>query len=702
MTRREAMTILSGVAVTPNILGLASPPAPEPWFVKMRRCGQINFNERDPIELNVSWWIDYWTSLKLDAILLNAGGIIAFYPSEIPYHHRSAYLDGRDLFGEFAKAAKDRGIRVVARLDCNYIYGEAMKAHPEWVERSQNGDPVTNPESPWLYQTCMYSSYFTEQIPAIIREINSKYDVDGFFTNGWPSAGPPRRCYCQACRALRLANPDSPEGFQQHLSRVLDIWRLWDNTAKEKKWDSVYVGNLGGGIHAVLNLKALANVAGWFNADHQGRAGNTPIWDCTQQGRVAQAVMKGRTITNVTGAYANTQPLWRHTSKDPLEMRMWLSQTTASGMIPWFHWLGGKPQDLRWQIPGRDFYRWLAENEKHFVNRESIATLAVVFSQRTNAFYKVRGQGDVTDYLQGMYQALLRGRFLFDFIHEDDLSSESLAKYNALILANAALLSDKQCQQLRAFVDHGGSLLATFESGFYDENGQERGNTGLAKIFRIHSDGALVGPNGNSSYSKIERRHPILEGFSGTKLLPFAEHYRPFLAIPNPVLTVVPPYPAFPPEMVYPRVAHTDHPSVVVMEEGRTRLIYWTGDIDRSYWHSQNTDLGRLLVNSIQWLTGENPISVEGRGIVEIFAWRTEAGIAVHILNYTNPEAMRGWFNEVYPLGPQKVRLTLPATLSVSKVKLLRAGSEIPFSQSGRILEFTIPQVRDYEVAAIV
>jgi hypothetical protein len=697
------MTILSGVGLTSNILHPDSQlSARQPWYTAMRRCGQINFNERDPIELDVSWWIDYWTSLKLDAILLNAGGIIAFYPTEIPYHHRSAYLDGRDLFGDFAKAAKSRGIRVVARLDCNYVYAEALRAHPEWVERLQNGDAVTNPECPWLYQTCMYSSYFTEQIPAIIREINSKYDVDGFFTNGWPSAGPPRRCYCPACRDLRLGRPDTPEGFQKHLSRVLDVWRLWDKTAKEKKWDSVYVGNLGGGIHAVLNLKALAGVAGWFNADHQGRADNTPIWDCAQQGRVAQAVMKGRTVTNVTGAYANTQPLWRHTSKNPLEMTMWVSQTTASGMIPWLHWLGGKPQDLRWQLPGRDFYRWLAENEEHFVNRESIATLAVVFSQRTNAFYKVRGQGDVTDYLQGMYQALLRGRFIFDFIHEDDLSPESLTKYNALILANAALLSDKQCQQLRAFVDRGGSLLATFESGFYNENGQERGDTGLAEIFRVHSNGGFVGPHGNSSYSRIERSHPILEGLSDTKLLPFAEHYRPFLAVPNPVLTVVPPYPAFPPEMVYPRVAQTNQPSVVVSEEGRSRRIYWTGDIDRSYWRSQNTDLERLLVNSIRWLIRENPISVEGPGTAEIFAWRTEAGFAVHILNYTNPAAMRGWFNEAYPLGPQRVRLKLAPTVSVSKVKLLRAEREISFTRSGRTLEFTIPQIGDYEVAAIV
>ena len=101
--------------------------AQSPWYQNMRRCGQVNFNERDPIELNIDEWLDYWTSLKINALLLNAGGIVAFYPTRIPYHHKSQYLGDRDLFGDFAKAAKKRGIRVVARLDCNYAWEEAWR-----------------------------------------------------------------------------------------------------------------------------------------------------------------------------------------------------------------------------------------------------------------------------------------------------------------------------------------------------------------------------------------------------------------------------------------------------------------------------------------------------------------------------------------------------------------------------------------------
>src|SRR2546429_4093961 len=100
----------------------------------MRRCGQLNFNERDPLTLDVAAWIDYWASLRVNALLVNGGGIMAFYPTEVPYHHRSGFLGTRDLFGEMAAAARARGIRVVARMDCNYSWEEALRAHPERSE----------------------------------------------------------------------------------------------------------------------------------------------------------------------------------------------------------------------------------------------------------------------------------------------------------------------------------------------------------------------------------------------------------------------------------------------------------------------------------------------------------------------------------------------------------------------------------------
>jgi hypothetical protein len=119
-------------------------------------------------------------------------------------------------------------------------------------------------------------------------------------------------------------------------------------------------------------------------------------------------------------------------------------------------------------------------------------------------------------------------------------------------------------------------------------------------------------------------------------------------------------------------------------------------------WRSGHTDLSRLLQNTIRWVAGPNPpVTVRGDGVIETFAWETEAGFAVHVLNYTNPAMHRGWLRAFYPIGPQDVRLTLPPNVRVTRVELLRAEKDVPFRVRDGAVAFTIPGVTDYEVAAV-
>ncbi len=81
---------------------------------------------------------------------------------------------------------------------------------------------------------------------------------------------------------------------------------------------------------------------------------------------------------------------------------------------------------------------------------------------------------DAADFLDGMYEALLQGRFVFDFVHQDNLNEAALKKYAALLIPNAAYLSDRECEAIRAYAASGGSVLATFETSRYNEWGDPR------------------------------------------------------------------------------------------------------------------------------------------------------------------------------------------------------------------------------------
>lgn len=294
------------------------------------------------------------------------------------------------------------------------------------------------------------------------------------------------------------------------------------------------------------------------------------------------------------------------------------------------------------------------------------------------------------------------GRFLFDFVHEDDLDAKALKKYAAVVLPNTALLGEPQCAALREYARNGGGLLATFETGRYDNSGARRKDLALGDLFGVAATGEIEGPKGNSYYARIEQRHAIVAGFEETAILPGAEYRLPVKTRLPQIMTVIPPYPAFPPEEVFTETPKTDEPAIVITEEGMSRRVWLPGDAERSFWKSGNGDLSRFLQQAIRWVARDRmPVRVTGDGLVELFAWETEPGYAVHVLNYTNPNFARGWFRETYPLGAQTVRMELGDEVKVRKVQALRSGVELKHKFSAGVLEFALPAVRDYEIAAV-
>jgi len=691
----------------------ATDPATEPWQQRVRRVGQSNMTEHDPAVMNIEAWADYWHSCEVDVVFISVTGILAFYPSKVPFHRHGKFLHDRDFFGECVSAAKKRNMRVVARMSPDLNWGDALAAHPEWAMRTKDGSVQFSTEEPRLFKTCMFSTYMDDYVPAIMREINSLYDVDCFYTNGWPPLGSLPECHCAICS--KLPSSGTPAYWRVFTDRVLDLWQRYDAIAKEKKHDGFFFANSGGNVRGGPNLARLGKVAAWFQADNQGRTfEDSAVWGCSLQGRVCNAVLDGKFAANVTAAYSTGNPGWRNASKNPAEARMWLNETLASGMAIYYHFVGsenGFGEDRRWQPVGEEYFRWAARHDAHLTTRRSIAGIGVVFGQSTQLLYpgpaSVRSRAYMHETTQGIYDALLRGRFAFDFVHEDRLELERLSKYRALVLPNIAILSDRQCRQIADYVQHGGSIMATFETSLYDENLNRRANFGLAGLFGIDKAGDAIGTNGNPYYARIEApgahpSYPLLEGFTNTNWIPEAQNRVPLKPVQNPLLTVVPGFVRYPPELAYPPVSHTDEPAVVLRESGSSRLAWFPGDIERTWWLTGHGDLLRLLHNTLRWIThDESLVHVEGDGFIEMFCWETPAGYAVHLLNYTNPDAQHGWLQSTCPLGPQTVSMKLPPNVTVRSIELLRAEQALPVHFEKQVLRFTIPRVEDYEVAAI-
>ena len=167
-----------------------------PWYRRAYLWGQTNITEKDPIRYDIDWWRDYWKRTEVQAVIINAGGIVAYYPSRFPLHHRAEFLGDRDLFGELTKAAHADGIFVMARMDSNRTGEDFFPAHPDWFARDVNGQPYRAGDK---YVACINSPYYDEYLPDVLREIIERSRPDGFTDNSWAGLGRESICYCGNC-----------------------------------------------------------------------------------------------------------------------------------------------------------------------------------------------------------------------------------------------------------------------------------------------------------------------------------------------------------------------------------------------------------------------------------------------------------------------------------------------------------------------
>src|SRR5437868_6313994 len=76
-----------------------------PWYKTVTRWGQVNITEKDPPQYDIAWWRKFWKRTETKGIIINAGGIVAYYPTKVPLHRKAEFLAGKDLFGDLCNAA---------------------------------------------------------------------------------------------------------------------------------------------------------------------------------------------------------------------------------------------------------------------------------------------------------------------------------------------------------------------------------------------------------------------------------------------------------------------------------------------------------------------------------------------------------------------------------------------------------------------
>ncbi len=727
------------------------PNGPLPWYRRARRWGQTNITELDPTRYDLKWWRKQWQRTGLQGVIINAGGIVAYYPTEVPMHRRAQYLGDRDLFGELCRAAHADGLAVFARMDSNGAHEEFYRAHPDWFTVDANGRPYQSRE---LYVSCVNGPYYSEHIPAILREIATRYHPEGFTDNSWSGLGRSSICYCGNCRSRfrECTGKDLPQRRDWNDPAYRD-WVKWSYARRLEIWDEnnrttraaggpdcLWVGMNGGSVSSQAqefrDFKEICRRTEIIMLDEQRRTNESGFQHNGEAGKLVHGLLGWeKLIPESMAMYQTVNPTFRLSSKPEPESRLWMVEGFAGGIQPWWHYVGAYPEDRRAYRTPVALCQWHAANEEYLVNRLPVATVGVVWSQENNDFFgRDNAELHVNLPQRGMTQALIRARIPYLMVHADHIARDS-AQLRLLILPNVGAMTDAQVASVRRFVEGGGGLLATGHSSLSNEWGDVRPDFALADLFGVHLPenatarsestrgrwasetlqtylrlvpelrARVDGPHIAGEPAITGRRHAVLRGFEETDILPFggtveALHLEPSAQV---VLTFVPSFPTYPPEAAWMRVARTDLPGLVLNERsGSGRVVYLPADLDRRFGRDNLPDYGNLLANLVRWCAQDDvPLIVEGPGLIDCHLYRQPNRVILHLVNLTNTGTWRAPLDELIPVGPLRVRVKLPENVGGRKPRLLVSNRSTSVAVSKGWSAFEIRSVPDHEVVVI-
>jgi hypothetical protein len=645
-----------------------------PWWMTPRRMIQTNLREIDA-RMDLDAHVAALRDVGANVVLFNVGGIVANYPSELPYHFRNPYMEG-DLTAEVVERLHAEGIRVLGRFDFSKINEAIAREHPEWLSRSVAGEPfpVYNGQVP----TCLNGGYQQKAKFEILGEALDRYPLDGVFFNmiGYPRSDYSGRdlgiCQCDGCRSrfreasgLELPRQPGDDAYQRYQAfcreTIADQFERVNRLIKDKNPNLAICTYTAAGVDVIRSES---------NAPH-GR------WTYEDSEKARRMLLEnpGKMLSNAAVHFIHYPQ--RHASVSPhLTMRRLLQQMVNGAWLD-FYCIG--PLHVQEDRLGleqvRDVFRFHAANERWLTDTVERAEVGLVVDA-------ARG----SDEYRGLFKILAETHVPFDLV---SVEQSDLTECPTLVVPMVGSLSPAAVRRIDGYVQQGGRLLLT---GPAPQSLQCLG---------VRSDQEVIS-RAQGTYIRIrpeDRQRlgmPVLDKLDLVYLdgnLWTCE----FEDDVERLLRFIPPAMFGPPEKCY----YTDVsevPCLVHRRYGNGVVAWLPWHVGEHYQRQGHAGHAALVTGAIrQLLDSPRQLRIEGPSLVEVnhrvardgtFEWVSlinHSGQLEHVLH--EPLPIREVAIELKPLG------------KINTVRLLRAGAELEFVlDDDGILKCTVPELTSYEI----
>ena len=706
------------------------------WYHDVRRWGQTNLTEIDPERYESQFWIRQWKRTKIDAVIVNAGGIVAYYPTSIDGHTTASHLHGRDLFGTICADARDRGLAVVARIDSSRVSASAAADNSEWLARRANGSPYRIGEH---YAVCVNSSYYLHHLPTILQEILERYEPDGVADNSWSGLDRRNICYCAVCqqafgeysgaalpRVVTLSDSHYVCWYRWNVARRSEIWATQrDQLRRLGGPDCLWLGMLPASVTAqvdrFMDARHLVRDSPLVLIDHQFR-GAGRFEDNSEIGsRFHEMLPAGARVAESMAMYKAGTPTFRLSAMPSKEVEMWAGAAFAGGIDPWWHHIGAANRDRRQLDSAARVFHWHVRHQEALKDRTSAAQVAVLWSEQNTLLHGGTDAPERTEApRQGLLLGLLNARVPAVSLHVDDLPTQGW-RFRTIVLPEMVVLSTAQLTAIRGFIAAGGSAIASGAVGTQDEDGRPHARPGIASEFGVTLTGAVNGATGPhpSNFERAERHtylrarlHDFLpdeeilwSGLERTDITGFGgqlQRVRPLPGAKVPI-TALPAVSVYPPETSWLPADVEGNPAVVLTMSPETgsRTVYLAADIDRCAGRDALVDHRQILGNLVRWtLRGETNVVLEGPGEIDLRPYRQGDRWVIHLLDASASNFPGGTVSRLAAQGPFRIGIEDPqGQLTVGHSTVAAQRLEITRTESRTWVD--LPSLDGYETVIV-
>ena len=665
----------------------------EPWYRSPFRLFQTNLLEVDA-DMDVEAVLDVIEDMGCNAWLVNGGGILSFYPTDLEHQTRNPHLARRpsgDLFGDAVEAGHRRGIRVLARMDFSKINAAVADRHPDWLFVSPGGG---RQEAEGQVSVDPSGGYYQEKLLEVVDEMIDRYPLDGFFFNragfnefdyalkyhGVSQSKASQRGFAAFSGGQTLpAGPNSP---------YYDLWRAYAANVVRDLWVrvSAHIRRRRPDV-ALLRSDDLV----FFEANNKiGRE----LWPH----HVGESISSFRTARPdrpvMCHCVAFVDMPYRIAAEQPEHMAQHLIQGFARGANP-SAYIMGVPGEIEYPSLGvtREILRFHRANDAVYRGLVPAARIGLV--RADSLATSLDRYANAIEEFRGLYRSLQETHSPFDVVPAEAIADMGgrggLSRYVLLVLPDIGPLAPAAAAALDRFVGDGGRLVLTGRSGFDADGRAQLACMPASCILAETTDAEALKSVYVAERAPEEGRRyfaPVCPIY-GThlKVKPRADAVGGMVFLPQ--------APYGPPEKAY---GHRPDgtPGHWVDGARRVALVPWT--IGRSYQELGLASLRDVFVGLVRELMAtERQLEADLPEQVEITVQQHGADLVVHLINMSGVRRTN-WGPHVPVHGGS---LRLPHALPGVTARALVAGVVCETAGDGSDLVVRLPGLERFEVILI-